>query len=78
MFNEKEDIGWQLSVSESVLELEVRQRALMLILVNNKLTTVEEINSTIEEVKKTQPYKTMYEEVQRAKKELEELEEIFL
>ena len=80
MFNDYNDTEWKLNITESLLELEVRQRAIMGVLITKGLTTAEILMSAAEEIKEQPHFKKLFDEIEQRREELKKtpsLEDLF-
>ena len=75
---EVEDIKWQLNVAESMLELEVRQRAALSILISKGVMTIGEFNDVYTNLKNNGYFKEQFDLLKERREEVEKYKDFDL
>ena len=75
---EIEDIKWQLNVAESMLELEVRQRAALSILISKGVMTIGEFNDVYTNLKNNGYFKEQFDLLKERREEVEKYKDFDL
>ena len=66
-----EDMEWKLSVAQSMLEFEARQRVILSILIEAGIMTAPRFNEKLAQMKEQRHFKNNFEQIQKAREELE-------
>ena len=73
-----EDIKWQLKVAESMLELELRQRAALSILISKGIMSVGEFNDVYTNLKNNGYFKEQFDLLKERREEVEKYKDFDL